>query len=100
MNDKRKQGIYIPANKTFYYLETGPHFVSSEIERLRNILTQRGHVLFNTGLAEPGERLYEVITLHTAKEKERTIEVIYLNAHVESTFKNSPASKKESGGWT
>lgn len=39
--DRDTMGIYVPSNKTFYYLEAGGALIGNTIDRIKKTLVQR-----------------------------------------------------------
>ncbi len=80
MNDK-SLGVYVNAEKKFYYLESGDNYVSNTLDRIKKALVARGVIKTPTGssYANPG---YEVLSCAEAKVKEHTMEPIYISDNV------------------
>ena len=85
--DDDTQGVWLKETNTFYWLETGPIDVSSDIDRIRKTLTQRGYLLFNTStnLRTYNAQPYKTMTALQAHKKQYKFERIFLNAHIKRT---------------
>lgn len=96
-------GVWCRKNKTFYYLETGSHYVMDPIQRIIRVL--RTKELIDDDVVGPpkkqGEEDYILMTWADAEEKNYEVEVMYLNNNVKKAVLNS-SDKPESNeldGW-
>lgn len=80
-------GVWIRANRTFYWLETGPTMLTYAGDKLRGALMSRGILKFNARTKTiKGQEPYLDMTLETAKEKEYAIERVFLNEHISKSI--------------
>jgi hypothetical protein len=84
MNDK-SLGIYVNAEKKFYYLESGDVLVSNTIDRLKKTLTQREIIKTKTGEAYAPSG-YEIMSCLQAKQKEYDFVPIYISKNIEESL--------------
>ena len=77
-------GIYIPAQKLFYYLEGGPNFIGNTIDRLKRSLVQKGYIYTTTGIDYSAG--YEILSVEEAKRKEYELQPIYISKHIQKQF--------------
>lgn len=97
MLDNKTTGIYLPDNKTFYYLETGQYWSGNSIDRIKKTLIQRG--LMNISLdGKPSP--YSIITYHDFISKYPNYEVkpIYISKHIESMINETQVAQNKLSG--
>jgi hypothetical protein len=80
LNDKAL-GIYIHANKTFYYLEAGGNYIGNSLDRVRKALIQRNLIVpdMNTNYAKAS---YDIISYGEAFKNDYSLQPIFLSQHI------------------
>ena len=93
MSKKTDLGIYLPQEKTFYYLEAGPNHIGNTLDRVRKTLIQRGKIVpsINTNYAKPN---YEFMSVSDAENKDVTMVPIYISKHIQQLFETSETNLK------
>lgn len=95
MNDK-SLGIYVIAEKKFYYLESGDVLISNTVDRLRKTLTQREVLKTKTGEAyAPAD--HEVMSCLQARNKDYEFVPIFISKNIEEAYNNK--SKKSASAF-
>jgi len=78
------QGLWLRANKKFYYLETGIHSIRNPMDRIKSGLISRGLLEWDV----TGTKRYEepVVKMSWAEAEERGYESepLFLNKHVKT----------------
>jgi hypothetical protein len=94
--NKDAMGIYVPKNKTFYYLETGGIFIGNTVDRIKKTLIQRA--LINVSIdGSPSDYKIFSYKVFTSTYPEYAVKPIFLSKHIESAY-NEGTSKKVSPG--
>lgn len=93
MSKKTDLGIYLPEEKTFYYLEAGPNHIGNTLDRVRKTLIQRGKIVpsVNTNYAKPN---YEFMSVSDAEKKDVNMLPIYISKHIQKLFEESEKDTK------
>jgi len=99
MEDSKIQGVWTPSNKTFYYLQAGPHHLINVIERLRSILVARELISYVKRDPNDREPAYRVMTMETAKERGYAVEEIFLNKHVQKVLEQQKLKVEKQNPW-
>jgi hypothetical protein len=92
MLNSKTVGVYIPSNKTFYYLEAGENYIGNSIDRIKKALIQRNLILpdLNTNYSKSS---YSIIKYEEANQSGYNIEPIFLSQHIKALYqKNNSAS--------
>lgn len=91
------QGLFVPSNKTFYYLETGPITMNSSLERISKVLIARD--ITTAGIEPPDPTMPKtvIMTLAEASEKNYKIEVLYANSHIKANSTPTASTHKKIG---
>ena len=93
MSNERDLGIYLPKEKTFYYLEAGDSWIGNTVDRVRKALVQRELIKIDyTSLNK--QMNYEIMSIKDAMSKDYNMSPIYISKHIESIF----SQKKPSSG--
>lgn len=97
MLDNKTTGIYIPDRRTFYYLETGEHWSSNNIDRIKKTLVQRGLISISLD-GKPS--VYNIITYNdfTSKYPNYEVKPIYISKHIESMLNETQVSQTQPSG--
>jgi len=95
--NNRALGIYVISEKKFYYLETGPVFVTNTVDRIRKALVQRNIIKTQTGESYPKQQ-FDIMTIAQAKEKEYEFAAIYISKNVEE-FKSKEDENNKKSSW-
>lgn len=97
MLENKTKGIYVPSEKTFFYLETGDYWSGNSIDRIKKTLIQRSLIHISLD-GKPSS--YSIITYSDFSSKYPTYEVkpIYISKHIESMIhEDANAQAKLSG---
>lgn len=89
-------GIFVPSNKTFYYLESGDIYVSNTLERLKTILTKRGILKLDITKIKAESTPHKIMTVTEAKINDLALEPIYISKHVQGLFTDKTELLKKS----
>ena len=92
---KDTPGIFLVANKTFYYLETNGIRSRTYFSRLKKALMVRGLLNYKGTKEELTEERTRLMTAGEAEEKGYTIEAIYLNQHIKEVSVEDTSIKKK-----
>lgn len=93
MSQPKDLGIYLPAQKKFYYLEAGESWVGNTVDRVRKTLTQRGLIKIDfTSLQKQMD--YQIMSLKEAEQKDYDLVPIYISKHIEQLYAKQTKSKK------
>lgn len=89
-------GVWVRANKTFYWLETGPSTVRFVGDKIRSILMSKDILRSNVRVrTNKGEEASLDMTLEAAQEKNYTVERLFINEHVANSVLESEKNKKK-----
>ena len=93
MAKKTDLGIYLPEEKTFYYLEAGANHIGNTLDRVRKTLIQRGKIVpaVNTNYAKSN---YEFMSMSDAEKKDLNMVPIYISKHVQKLFEHAQSETK------
>ena len=93
MLNSKTIGIFIPENKTFYYLEAGDNYIGNSIDRVKKALIQRSLILpqLNTNYSKS---LYSVITYDEAYKNDYNVEPVFLSKHIKSIYESRKTNEK------
>ena len=90
-------GIWVRANKTFYWLETGPAHLKFSGDKLKSVLMSRSILTYKVrNKTIKGEEPYLDMNLELAQEKEYAIERVFINEHVANTILEEEKTKVKS----
>lgn len=89
-------GIYVPKEKTFFYLISGKIKLGNAVDRLRSVLTMREILTFRP---PDRETPYQVMTLEEAQEAGYECKGIPLNSHV-AQLAEQPEQGQRKGLWS
>ena len=93
------QGLLIPANKTFYYMETGVIKVVNPVDRIMKVLLAKDIITYTGTKEDVTEEKYRLMTLQEAQEKGYAIETLYLNSHVKANSSETPTAETGKITW-
>jgi hypothetical protein len=93
MLNSKTIGVFIPGNKTFYYLEAGDNYIGNPIDRVKKALIQRSLILpqLNTNYSKP---LYSIITYDEAHKNDYAVKPIFLSKHIKAIYDSNNADEK------
>ena len=93
MSKKTDLGIFLPEEKTFYYLEAGDNHIGNTLDRVRKTLIQRGKIIpaLNTNYAKPN---YEFMSFSDAEKRDVNMVPIYISKHVQKLFEDAQSEAK------
>lgn len=90
---KNNLGIYLKAQKKYYYLEVGDNYISNHLDRIKKALIQRELLKTKAG-PNTTDSAFEVMTYQEASDKDLEIVPIFLSNNVRRIYEES--SKKTS----
>jgi hypothetical protein len=93
------QGLLIPSNKTFYYMETGPTKVTNPIDRILKVLLAKDIITYTGTKEDVTDEKYKLMTLQEAQEKGYLVEILYLNPHVKANCAVNPIGESNKITW-
>lgn len=93
------KGLLVPANKTFYYLETGVIKVSNPLDRILKVLLAKDIVTYTGTKDDFTDEKYKMMTLQEAQEKGYTVETLYLNPHIKANTTETPVGDSKRISW-
>ena len=93
MSRKTDLGIFLPEEKTFYYLEAGNNHIGNTLDRVRKALIQRGKIVpnLNTNYAKSN---YEFMSYSDAEKRDIDMIPIYISKHVQTLFESAQSETK------
>lgn len=100
MLDDKTMGLWCRKDHTWYYLESGPHIQSNALTRVKKALLAKGLIEFDPTGVKRHQEPYITMSHREAKEKEYTVQPIFLNAHVKQVYEDSQKSKETINPWT
>lgn len=92
-------GVWVRANKTFYYLETGGHLANNPLDRIMKSLIQRGIITLEPVPSSIRTEPYKYMTLAEAKENEFKTEPVYLSPHIKKVLEQEKVEQSELEPW-
>jgi hypothetical protein len=88
-------GIWVRANKTFYWLETGPARLTHAGDKLRSILIAKNILRYMTDHRPVrNEEPYTDMTLEQAEEKGYEIKRVFLTEHIKVCIEADEAKRE------
>ena len=86
-------GIYVHANKTFYYLEAGNNYIGNSLDRVRKALIQRDLILPDTN-TNYAKAPYDIISYVEANRRDYSLQPIFLSQHIKKIYDKNKENLK------
>lgn len=89
-------GVWVRANRTFYWLESGPTRLTHAGDKLRSVLISKNILRYMTEHRPiRNEEPYLDMTLEQAQEKGYEVERLFLNDHVRASVEAREAQREQ-----
>ncbi len=102
LNDETP-GLYLSEEKTFYYIVTGGRMGINPIDRLRNVLMQRGVLSYVRENPNSSKLPFRICKYEEVREREIQVHPIYATPHIQKLAEEEAITqetvKPGTGGW-
>jgi hypothetical protein len=95
--DRDTMGIYVPSNKTFYYLEAGGALIGNTIDRIKKTLVQRNVITVSIDGSPSDYRMMSKREF-LSKHPDYHMKPIYISKHVENMLTQGNKNNEQSTG--